>query len=129
AVDRLAALSPLSRWRETRRRARFAYAGAVLQFPRLEIQPEHGADAAVGGHDAMVPALVRDPARAGCGARWRRCRGMHVRQILVDRPAARTWPRCAPRPEARDLFPLGRALGDDRGRDGCARAARSLDRR
>jgi len=84
AVDRLAALRPLSRWGETRRRARPAHAGAVLQFPRVEIQPEQRADAALGGDHAVVPALVRDPASARCGARWPRCRGMHVRQILVD---------------------------------------------
>ncbi len=41
---------------------------------------------------------------------------LHVRQILVDLPAARARRRGAARPQARCLFPLGGTLGDDRGR-------------
>ena len=63
---------------------------------------------------------------ARCGAGRARCRGLHVRQVLVDRAADRARRRRARRPQARGLFPLGRALGDDRGRGARARAACGL---
>ena len=85
AVDRLAARRRVSRRREARRRARAAHAGAVLQLPRAQVQREHGADAAVGGDHAVVPALVRDAAPARRGARRARGGGSDVRQVLVGR--------------------------------------------
>ena len=54
-----------------------SHSGAVLQFSRPQVQREHGADAGVGGDDALVPAVVRDPAPARRRAR---------------RPGRRRWP-------------------------------------
>ena len=114
----------LSRRRKARRRTGFAYFGAVLQFSRPQVQRQHGADAAMGGDDAVVPALVRDPAPARRRARRARGRGGNVRQILVGVPAARARRRRARRSAPRRLFPLPGAVGDDRGRRAGARAAR-----
>ena len=66
----------LSRRRQARGGARPAHAGAVLQFPRAQVQRQYGADPGVGGDHAVVPALVRDPPPARRGARrgWARRR-------------------------------------------------------
>ena len=116
-VDCLAARRALSRRRQARGGARPAHVGAVLQFPRAQVQREYGADAGVGGDDAVVPALVRDPPPARRGARRGGRGGGHVRQILVGVPAAGARHRGARRRQARGLFPLACALGDDRGRE------------
>ena len=53
-----------------------AHLRAVLQFPCAEVQRQHGADPAVGGDDAVVPALVRDAQLldAALAGLWRRRR-------------------------------------------------------
>ncbi len=60
AVGRLAAVGGLSRRREARRGPGAVDAGAVLQFPRAQVQRQHGADAVVGRDHVVVSALLHD---------------------------------------------------------------------
>ena len=62
----------------------------------------------------------------GCGARRRAGGGRDLRQVLVGHAAPRARHRGADRSPSRRLFPLARALGDDRGRRAGARPARRL---
>ena len=114
-VDRLAAVGALPRRRETGGRAGFRHArGApVLQFPCLEIQPEHGADAAVGGDDVVAfPAFARpDAPLRPCGTRRARSRWASMPPKYRPRrlPAGRARHRRACRPAgARPIFRLPR---------------------
>ena len=66
---------------------------------------------------------ARWAALAGLGGRRR-----HARQVLVDLPARGPRHRGARRSAPRRLFPLGGAVGDDRGRRDPARAACGLAR-
>ena len=116
----MAAVGAVPARRKARRRARVAHAGAVLQFPRSQVQREHDPAPAVGGNYPVVPALVRDAAELRRGARRAFRRGGYVRQVLVDLPAARARRCRAQRFSPRGVFPLAGAVGDHR--SGCARA-------
>ena len=106
----------LSRSGEGRGGGRAAHLRAVLQFPCAEVRRHHGAAAVLGRDHLVVPALVRDAAAGLCGARGARGRGLMLGKywsavLLIGLGIAVL---CDPR---RAPIPLGRALGDGRGRD------------
>ena len=100
-----------------------------FNFHALKFNPNHDADAAVGARRRCA-SCARSSGEAPCsgGARGRCAAARDARQILVDLPARRAWPCGAARSPPRGLFPVGCALGHDRGRRGVARAACRLAR-